>query len=167
VFHKNPPGFRGGLFGRNLFSFLQNMEVNTSLNAARGEVNITIAGQKYPVRFSLNVLRDWTKLTGRPASEFGLAIVEDHIEAFSGIISCALQRFAPELKYTQEQAVDLLEEMKQAEADAIAEAITEATTTVNPLLASMSKQLAAKAQALTPSAPSENGVTSATSLSVS
>lgn len=143
------------------------MEVNTTPSAARGEVYITIAGQKYPVRFNLNVLRDWTKLTGRAPTEFGLAIVEDHIEAFSGIITCALQRFAPSLNYTQDKAVDLLEEMEQAEADAIAEAITEATTTVNPLLASMTKQLAAKAQALTPSAPSESGETSATSLSAS
>ncbi|WP_233636044.1 hypothetical protein [Hymenobacter setariae] len=134
---------------------------------ARGEVTITVARVAYPVRFSLNVLRDWTKLSGRPASEFGLAIVEDHIEAFSGIIACALQRFAPALSFTQEQAVDLLEEMPQTEADAIAEAITEATTTVNPLLASMTNQLAAKAQALSASTPSMNGVAGSTSLTVS
>ena len=139
----------------------------TTPNTARGEVTITIAGVAYPVRFSLNVLRDWTKLSGRPASEFGLAIIEDHIEAFSGLIACAVQRYAPSLDYTQEQAVDLLEEMPQAEADAIAEAIAEATTTVNPLLASMTKQLTAKAQALTASTPNKSGATGSTSLTAS
>jgi hypothetical protein len=136
-------------------------------NAARGEVTITIDGTAYPVRFSLNVLRDWTKLTSRPASEFGLAIIEDHIEAFSGLIACAVKRYVPALNYTQEQAVDLLEDMPQAEADAIAEAIAEATTTVNPLLASMTKQLTAKAQALNASTPNESGVAGSTSLTAS
>jgi hypothetical protein len=140
---------------------------STTPNAARGEVTITIAGQQYQVRFSLNVLRDWSKLTGRAASEFGLAIIEDHIEAFSGIITCAVQRFAPALSFTQDQAVDLLEEMPQAEADAIAEAITEATSTVNPLLASMTKVLAAKTQAPTASTPTESGVAGSTSLTAS
>lgn len=135
-------------------------------NAARGEVNITIAGKTYPVRFSLNVLRDWTKLSGLPASDFGAAIVADHIEAFSGIIACAVRRFVPGLEnFTQDQAADLIEEMSQPEADAIAEAITEATTTVNPMLAAMSKQVAAKKQALV--APSENGAASSTLPSVS
>lgn len=141
--------------------------VNT-LNAARGEVTITIGGVAYPVRFSLNVLRDWSKLSGRAASEFGLAIIEDHIEAFSSIITCAVRRFVDNhADFTQEQAVDLLEAMEQAEADAIAEAITEATTTVNPLLASMNKHLVAKTQAVTASTPSENGVAGSTSLTVS
>jgi hypothetical protein len=167
VFLKKPAQALGGLFGRNPFSFSATMEVATIPNAARGEVNITIAGQRYPVRFSLNVLRDWSKLTGRAASEFGLAIIEDHIEAFSGIITCAVQRFAPALSFTQDQAVDLLEEMPQAEADAIAEAITEATSTVNPLLASMTKVLAAKTQAPTASTPNESGVAGSTSLTVS
>ncbi|TVT43119.1 hypothetical protein FNT36_03230 [Hymenobacter setariae] len=144
------------------------MEVNTTPNTARGEVRLTIAGQQHPVRFNLNVMRDWSKLSGRPASEFNLAIIEDHIEAFSSIITCAIRRFVPAYpEYAQDLAVDLLEEMPQAEADAIAEAITEATVTVNPLLASMSKQLAAKMQALTPSTPSENGATSETSLTAS
>lgn len=141
--------------------------VNT-LNAARGEVTITIGGVAYPVRFSLNVLRDWSKLSGRAASEFGLAIIEDHIEAFSSIITCAVRRFVDNhADFTQEQAVDLLEAMEQAEADAIAEAITEATTTVNPLLASMNKHLVAKTQAVTASTPSENGVAGSTSLTAS
>jgi hypothetical protein len=137
-------------------------------NTARGEVTITIAGHQYPVRFNLNVMRDWSKLTDRAASEFGLAIIEDHIEAFSGVITCAVRRYAPGLAdYTQEQAVDLLEELPQSEADAIAEAITEATTTVNPLLAAMNQKVAAKTKRLNPPTQSENGTTSDTSLSAS
>jgi hypothetical protein len=139
-----------------------------AVNTARGQATITIAGQKYPVKFNLNVLRDWTKLTGRAASEFGLAIAEDHIEAFSGLILCAIRRHvASHAEYTQEQVVDLLDDMSQPEADELAEAITEATMAVSPLLASMSKQLAAKAQALNASTPSENGATGTTSDSAS
>jgi hypothetical protein len=126
-------------------------------NAARGEASITIAGQQYPIRFSLNVLRDWTKLSGRAASEFGLALVEDHIEAFSGIITCAVRRFVPpHAEFTQDAAIDLLDEMSQPEADALAKAIMEATTTVNPLLAAMSRQLAVQNQAAaSPETPAE------------
>jgi hypothetical protein len=126
-------------------------------NAARGEASITIAGQQYPIRFSLNVLRDWTKFSGRAASEFGLALVEDHIEAFSGIITCAVRRFVPpHAEFTQEAAIDLLDEMSQPEADALAKAIMEATTTVNPLLAAMSRQLAVQNQAAaSPATPAE------------
>lgn len=144
------------------------MEVNTTPNTARGEVRLTVAGQQYPVRFNLNVMRDWSKLSGKPASSFGLAIIEDHIEAFSGVITCAVRRYVPgQADYTQDQAVDLLDEMPQSEADAVAEAITEATTTVNPLLAAMNEKVAAKTQAQAQPAPSESGTTSATSLSVS
>jgi hypothetical protein len=137
-------------------------------NTARGQVNLTIASQQYPIKFNLNVLRDWTKLTGRAASEFGLAIVEDHIEAFSGLIMCAIRRLVPgHAEFTQEQTVDLLEDMSQSEADQLAEAITEATTAVNPLLASMSKQFAMKARSLNPSTPTENGAAGTTSDSAS
>jgi hypothetical protein len=140
----------------------------TSPNTARGQATLTIAGKQYPVRFTLNVLRDWTKLTGRAASEFGLAIVEDHIEAFSGLIMCAVRRHVPgQSEFTQDQAVDLLEVMEQPEADKLAEAITEATTAVLPLLASMSQQFATKAQSLNPSTPTENGATGTTSDSAS
>ncbi|WP_233635923.1 hypothetical protein [Hymenobacter setariae] len=140
----------------------------TAINTARGQVNLTIAGTQYPIKFNLNVLRDWTKLTGRAASEFGLAIVEDHIEAFSGLIMCAVRRLVPgHAGYTQEQVVDLLDEMSQPEADQLAEAISEATTAVNPLLASMSKQFAKRAQSLNPSTPTENGATGTTSASAS
>jgi hypothetical protein len=141
---------------------------STAPNTARGQVNITIAGKQYPIRFTLNVLRDWTKLSGRAASEFGLAIVEDHIEVFSGLIMCAIRRFVPAYsEYTQEQAVDLLEEMAQAEADQLAEAIAEATTMITPLLASMSKQFETKAQVLNASTPTENGAPGTTSDSAS
>ncbi|MGI4865356.1 MAG: hypothetical protein ACRYFZ_15650 [Janthinobacterium lividum] len=145
------------------------MEVNTTPNTARGEVKITIAGQQYPVRFNLNVMRDWSKLTGQAATQFGMAIVLDHVEAFSGVIACAIRRYVPgHADYTQEQAVDLLEEMSQPEADAIAEALTEATTTVNPLLAAMNQSVAAKnLENVQLSAPAESGATSLTSDSAS
>ena len=139
------------------------MHATTTPNAARGEVQITIAGVQHPVRFSLNVLRDWSKLTGQAPTEFGMAIVLDHVEAFSGIIACAIRRYVPgQVDYTQEQAVDLLEDMSQPEADAIAEAITEATTTVNPLLAAMNQKVAAKKAAMDALALSESGATSLT-----
>jgi hypothetical protein len=115
------------------------------------EVTITIAGQQYPVKFNTNVMRDWSKLTKRPSSEFGLAIFEDHIEAFSGIIACAVRRFVPtQADFTQDQAADLLGEMSQPEADAIAKVLFEVTTTPSPLLTALNKHADAKRQAFEP-----------------
>ncbi|MGI4736330.1 MAG: hypothetical protein ACRYG7_14225 [Janthinobacterium lividum] len=135
--------------------------VGTHPNTARGEVSLTVGGSQYPVKFNMNVMRDWTKLTGRAPSEFGEVLSSDYTEALTSIITCAVRRFVPGAVYpagfTQDDAADLLDEMGPEEATNVAEAITEAVTVVNPLLAALSKQVAAKTAALHQVTPSENG----------
>jgi hypothetical protein len=55
-----------------------------------------------------------------------------------------------------------MQDMTPAEAELVAQAIGDATLTVNPLLAALSKQVAAKSQALQP-IPNENGSSTSTS----
>lgn len=129
--------------------------------AAPGEAHITIAGTQHAIKFPLNVMRDWGTLTGRPATDFGVAIIENHLEAFSGLIACAVRRFVPEhADFTQEQAVDLIEEMGQAEANALAKVIIPAITKPNPLLLALAKQVATQHKALP--APADGEATGST-----
>jgi hypothetical protein len=130
---------------------------------SHGQVLITLDGQLYPIRFSLNVLRDWGKLTGYSPSDFGRALANDYLEAFTSIIVCSVHRFVPALaEFTQDQAADALEAMSQEEADILAKAIIEATTAATPLLAALNRQFAvqqqpaAQQEALNPVAPTES-----------
>ena len=144
------------------------MEVNTTPNPARGEATITIAGQAYPIRFGLNVLRDWTKLTGKKPTEFGQLLSDDYTEALTSLLACAVRRGVPgQSAFTQDDAGDLIDLMPEQEAVSIGEAITEAVTTGDPLMAALSKQVAAKNKALREKAQSENGTASSTSDSAS
>jgi hypothetical protein len=167
-----PAQFLGGFCGRKLshFSFLfsANMVVNTTPNTARGEAHITIAGQAHPIRFGMNVLRDWTKLTGKKPTEFGALLSDDYTEALTSLLSCAVRRFVPDQQaFTQDDAGDLIDVMTKEEAESIGEAITEAVTTGDPLMAALSKQVAAKNKALRETPQSENGTDSSTSDSAS
>ena len=144
------------------------MEVNTTPNAARGEAAITIAGQTYPIRFGLNVLRDWTKLTGKKPTDFGALLSDDYTEALTSLLACAVRRCVPDQQaFTQDNAGDLIDALSAGEAASIGEAITEAVTTGDPLMAALSKQVAAKNKALRASLQSENGTDSLTSDSAS
>ena len=144
---------------------------DTTPNSARGEVLLTVAGQTYPVKFNLNVMRDWSKLTGKGPSEFGQLLSDDYTEALTSLITCAVRRFVPGAVYpagfSQDDAGDLLDEMSPDEATRIAEAITESITVVNPLLAALSKQVAAKNAALHPAIPPESGTSTSPSASAS
>jgi hypothetical protein len=144
------------------------MEVLTTPNPARGEATITIAGQAHPVRFGLNVLRDWTKLTGKKPTEFGQMLSDDYTEALTSLLACAVRRCVPgQQDFTQDNAGDLIDEMGKEEAESIGEAITEAVTTGDPLMAALSKQVAAKNKALREKVQSESGTDSSTSDSAS
>jgi len=136
------------------------MEVNTLPNTARGQVLLTVLGVAHPVKFNLNVLRDWSKLTGRAPSDFGQLLTEDYAEALTSLLTCAVRRFVPgQATFSQDDAADLLDAMSPTEATTVAEAITEAVTVVNPLLAALSKQVAAKSQALRPKPLPASGTT--------
>ena len=144
------------------------MNINTTPNTARGEATLTIAGQPHTIRFGLNVLRDWTKLTGKKPTEFGQMLSDDYTEALTSLLACAVRRFVPgQADFTQDEAGDLIDTLTPGEAASIGEAITEAVTTGDPLMAALSKQVAAKNQALRQTAPTESGTASSTLASAS
>lgn len=134
-------------------------------NAARGEVSLNIAGTQSPVRFGMNVMRDFTKLTGKAPSEFGALLADDFNEALSGLVYCAVKRYVPADKlpagFDQDAACDLIEDFTTEEADAVADAITEAVTVGNPLLTSLTAKVASKNRELQPTQP-ENGTPTST-----
>lgn len=139
-------------------------------NAARGEVTLTFSGQKHLVRFGMNVMRDFSKLTGRAPSEFGDVLGDDYTEALTAIVSCAVKRYVPADAlpngFTQEDAADYIDELSQEEADALAEAITEAVT-VPPLMTSLMAKVTVKNAANTRATQPESGSSTLTSPSAS
>jgi hypothetical protein len=144
------------------------MTPNNLPNTARGEATLTIAGQAYPIRFGMNVLRDWTKLTGKKPTEFGQLLSDDYTEALTSLLACAVRRCVPgQQEFTQDNAGDLIDLMPEEEAVSIGDAITEAVTTGDPLMAALSKQVAAKNKALREKLQSENGTDSLISDSAS
>jgi hypothetical protein len=143
----------------------------TAPNAARGEVYLTIGGKKYPVRFGMNVMRDFTKLTGAAPSDFGRLLGEDYVEALSGLVYCAAKRYVAADKlpenFDQDAAAELIDGMQADEADAIAEAIVEAVTVGNPLLTSLTAKVASRNQAVRAATQAQSGTPSSTLLSAS
>jgi hypothetical protein len=127
------------------------MKATTNPNAARGEATLTIAGEKYTIRFGMNVMRDFTQLTGKAPSEFGQLLSTDYNEALSSIVYCAIKRYVPSEKlpaeFSQDAAADLIDAFTQQEADEVAEAITEAVTVGNTLLTSLTAKVASKTKA--------------------
>ncbi len=138
----------------------------TAPNAARGEALLTIGGEQYPVRFGMNVMRDFSKLTGKAPSEFGALLGQDYIEALTGIVCCAVRRHVPravfEAQFTQDDAADLIDGLSAEEVDALAEGITEAVS-VGPLMAALMAKVTAKNEASQPEAtPPANGTSTST-----
>jgi hypothetical protein len=135
-------------------------------NTASGEVFLTVAGTQHPVKFDLKVMRDWSKLTGKAPSEFGQLLADDYLEALTSLLTVAVRRYVPgNAQFSQDDATDVMQDMLPAEAELVGQAIADATLTVNPLLAALSKQVAAKSEAL--QAPNSNGSSTSTSASAS
>ncbi|MVN78920.1 hypothetical protein GO988_21535 [Hymenobacter sp. HMF4947] len=139
-------------------------------NAARGEVTLTIAGAQHTIRFGMNVMRDFSKLTGRAPSEFGEVLGDDYTEALTGIVSCAITRYVPAEDlpngFDQDAAADFIDALSREDADALAEAITEAVT-VPPLMTSLMAKVKVKNQAAAGEALATNGTATSASHSVS
>jgi hypothetical protein len=127
------------------------MEATTTHALAPGEAIVTIQGVAYPVRFDLNVLRDFSKLTGRGPSELGGMISENYAETLTAIITCAVRRFVPSIVFPDgfslDNAGDLIQQLPAEEAQALAEAITEAVVSPNPLMVALTATVAAKNKA--------------------
>jgi hypothetical protein len=134
-------------------------------NTASGEVLLTVAGAQHPVKFDLKVMRDWSKLTGKAPSEFGQLLADDYLEALTGLLTVAVRRYVGTPAFSQDDAADLMQDITPAEAELVGQAIANATLTINPLLAALSKQVAAKSEAL--QAPNTNGSSTSTSDSAS
>jgi hypothetical protein len=139
---------------------------STTPNVARGEVLITIAGTQYPVRFGMNVMKDFSKLTGKAPSELGVALSENPDNTLGSLVLLAIRRYVPgQAEIAEEVVYDLIDGLSAEEIDAITEAITEAVAVGNPLLLPLSAKVAARGKAAAESIASENGTSSSTSLS--
>jgi hypothetical protein len=127
------------------------MEATTTHALAPGEAVVTIQGVAYPLRFNLNVLRDFSQLTGRGPSELGRMLSDNYAEALTAIMTCAVRRFVPSTVFPNgfslDDAGDLIQQLPADEAKALAEAITEAIVSPNPLMAALTATVAAKNKA--------------------
>jgi hypothetical protein len=153
VFAQKPSRFPAGLFGRNPFLFSANRNVNTTPNAARGEVTVVIAGQQYQMRFSLAVLHDYTRATGHGITDIGEQLNADLLGTIGELLAAAVRRFVPTgvrpADFDAGHALDLIEEMGKTEADAVAEAIWAAVKVdENPFLAALIAKAPKPASAL-------------------
>jgi hypothetical protein len=152
-------------------TFFCQMKVANTPAVAPGESTVTIQGVAYKLRFSLNVLRDFSTLTGRGPSELGPMLTDNYAEALTALMACAVRRFVPSTVFpkgfSQDDAADLIDALPADEAKALAEAITEAIVSPNPLMAALTATVAAKNRARTLSATSESGTNTSTSDSAS
>jgi hypothetical protein len=127
------------------------MKATTPNTLAPGEAAVTIQGVSYPLRFNLNVLRDFSQLTGRGPSELGRMLSDNYAETLTAIIACAVRRFVPKEifpnGFSLDDAGDLIQQLPADEAQALAEAITEAIVSPNPLMAALTTTVAAKNKA--------------------
>lgn len=145
-----------GFLGETQLFFLH-MTANTTPNIDRGEISITIAGQQYSMRFSLAVLRDYTRATGHSITEIGEQLNADLLGTIGELVASAVRRYVPVTQraadFDASHALDLIEEMGRQEADAVAEAIWAAVKIdESPFLAALIAKAPKKA-----SAPSDNG----------
>jgi hypothetical protein len=141
---RKPAQLPGGLSGRqsvhfSLF-FSKNMTVASAPIAARGEVTIALNGQPLAVRFSLAVLHDYTTTTGTNLVDIGEHMSADLLGTIGHLLAAAVRR-ATRKPFDVNDALDLMEELPQAEGDAIAAAIWAAIKVdTNPLLSALIAQ---------------------------
>ena len=129
-----------------------------------GQVQLTINAAQHPIQFNLNVLRDFTRLTGRGPSELGPMLAENYAETLTALLTCAVRRFVPgAADFSQDDAGDLIQQLPVAEAKALAEAITEAIIAPDPLMAALTATVAARSTSR--QTPSVNGTSISTSAS--
>ncbi|MDO7888288.1 hypothetical protein [Hymenobacter cheonanensis] len=143
------------------------MKVATAPNVARGELNITIDGQAYPIRFSLAVLHDYTRATGHSITQIGEQLNKDLLGTIGQLLASAVKRYVPAEKlrpgFDIGDALDLTQTMSAEESGELAEAVWAAIRVdENPFVTA----LIAKAPK-PESAPNENGASTSTSLSAS
>jgi hypothetical protein len=123
-----------------LLFFSKNMTVASAPIAARGEVTLTLNGQPLTVRFSLAVLHDYTSTTGTNLVDIGERMSADLLGTIGHLLAAAVRR-ASRKPFGVADALDLMEELPQAEGDAIATAIWAAIQVdKNPLLSALIAQ---------------------------
>lgn len=127
------------------------MKATSTQALAPGEAAVTIEGTVYTLRFNLNLLRDFSQLTGRGPSDLGRMISDNYAEALTALLTCAVRRFVPSTVFPNgfslDDAGDLIQQLPANEAQALAEAITEAIVSPNPLMAALTTTVAAKNKA--------------------
>ncbi len=140
------------------------MNVNTTPNAARGEVAVVIAGQALTLRFSLAVLHDYTTAKKCKLPQVLNDMAEDTLGTMADLLAIAVRR-AGQGNFTAADALELSQELTQEQGDAMAAAIWSALKiNQNPLLKALI------AQSPTPAPKQEEttiGSNTSTSLSAS
>jgi len=116
------------------------MTLTSAPIAARGEVTITLNGQPLAVRFSLAVLHDYTTTTGTNLVDIGAHLSANLLGTIGHLLAAAVRR-ATRKPFGLADALDLMDELPQAEGDAIAAAIWAAIKVdTNPLLSALIAQ---------------------------
>ncbi|MVN75184.1 hypothetical protein GO988_02490 [Hymenobacter sp. HMF4947] len=96
-------------------------------------------------------------------------LTENYAEALTALLSCAVRRFVPASAlpggFSQDDAGDLIQQLPPTEARTLAEAITEAIVSPNPLMAALTATVAARNQAR--QMPAASGTHTSTSPSAS
>lgn len=139
------------------------MEVAKAPNVARGEITLAIDGQRYPVRFSLAVLHDYTRATGHSITQIGEQLNKDLLGTIGQLLASAVLRYVPTEKlrpgFDVGDALDLTQAMSAEESGEVAEAVWAAIRVdENPFVTA----LIAKAPK-SPSTPRENGASTSIS----
>ncbi len=116
------------------------MNVNTTPNAARGEVTVTIAGQPVALRFSLAVLHDYTTAKRCKIPQVLQDMAEDTLGTMADLLAIAVRR-AGKPDFTTADALELSQELTQEQGNAMASAIWLALKIdQNPLLKALIAQ---------------------------
>jgi hypothetical protein len=149
-------------------SFIQ-PPVGTVPNTARGEVLLPVVegGARYPVRFSLRVLHDYTIITGKSLMDIGELLTSDFIGTVGQLVASAVRCCVPSavvpVGYDVGDALDLVDRLSAEETTTLMDAVMQAVRIdQTPLF----QALIAKSQSL--STPAEaNGASTSTSPLVS
>ena len=129
-------------------------------NSARGEVQVQFGGKARQLRFGMNTLHDYSKLTGSPVAGFAKDLLDDFQPAVRTITYCAIKRYVPAAElpddFSQDTVGDWLDELSPEDGETLAEALYQSVKTGNPMVAALIGKI------VPPTAPTEHASTPAT-----
>ncbi len=112
---------------------------------SRGEVSVALGGKPRQFKFGMNVLRDYSKLVGKPAGSLGQDFHDDLQGTLLLLTYCAVRRYVPanELPadFTEDTVGDWLDDISEVDAESLTGALLQSVRTGNPMVAATLKQL--------------------------